>query len=124
MASRPLIGPFSVITDGDMSGDITSKVTVIQNTTLISYEIAWNGTSPVGVISVEVSNDYSQNQDGTVKNAGKWTELPLSVTPTVSGNIDNGFIDITEIAAYAIRVKYTRTSGTGSLQATLVAKVA
>ena len=124
MASRPLITPHSVIKDGDMSGDIVSDVTIIQNTTLISYEISWVGTTPVGTLSVEVSNDYSQNVDGTVRAPGKWTELPLSITPAVSGNTDNGFIDITELAAYAIRIKYNRTSGVGTMQAIIVAKVA
>lgn len=124
MSSRPQFSPFYVIKDGDMSGSLTSKITVVQKLSLISYAVSWIGTSPVGVMSVEVSNDYSENADGTVKNAGTWTPLPLSSSPAVSGNVDNGMIDIDLQGSYAMRLLYTRTSGTGLMQAVISAKVA
>jgi len=123
MASRPILSPFPVITNGDMSGNITSAVTVIQNTSMISYDISWSGSSPVGALSVQVSNTYSQNADGTVKNAGNWTTLTLSAATNVSGNTGNGFIDVDATGAYAIRLIYTRASGLGTLQATISGKV-
>ena len=124
MSSRPQFNPFPVIVNGDMSGDLTSAITITQKLSMISYSIAWNGTSPVGVITVEVSNDYAVNSDGTVANPGTWNALPLSVTCNVTGNSDTGFIDIDATAGYALRVKYTRTSGTGTMQVTVAAKVA
>ena len=123
MSSRPLLKPFKVVTDGDMSASITSAPTIITNTTMISYDISWAGTAPVGTISVEVSNTYSENGQGEVANAGTWTPLTLSVTPSVSGNTGSGFISLTDLSAYAIRLVYTRGSGTGLLQVTLVGKV-
>ncbi len=122
MSSRPLLNPFPVITNGSMAGNITSAVTVIQNLSQISYDISWSGSTPIGVCTVEVSNTYSQNADGSVRNAGSWTALPLS--GTVSGNTGTGFIDIGEIASHAIRLVYTRTSGTGTMNATVKGKVA
>lgn len=107
-----------------MSTSLTSKVTVIQNLSMISYDISWSGSTPVGVITVEVSNTYSQNADGTVRNAGNWTALVLSSPTPVSGNTGIGFIDIDELAAYAVRLVYTRTSGSGTLNATINGKVA
>ncbi len=124
MASRPIFTPYPVITNGDMSAPIISKVTIIQNLSMIGYDISWSGATPVGSMSVEVSNTYSQNADGTVRNAGNWTTLALSAPTTVSGNTGNGFIDIDEISAYAIRLVYTPVSGTGTMQATINAKVA
>lgn len=125
MSSRPLLQPMPVITNGDMStATITSLVTIISNCSMVSYALSWSGTSPVGTISVEVSNDYSQNGQGAVSNAGTWTPLTLSAGTSVSGNTGTGFIDIVQSSAYAIRLKYTKTSGTGTLQATLKAKVA
>lgn len=123
MSSRPLKGPYPVIVNGDMSGNITSAVTIINNMSMLSYDISWAGTAPVGVMSVQVSNTYSQNADGTVRNAGNWTTLELSHVPTVSGSTGNGFIDIDAIGAYAVRLVYTRTSGTGLMQAYLAGKV-
>lgn len=123
MASRPLIAPHSVITDGDMASDIISEVTIITNSTLVCYAVSWAGTSPLGECQVQVSNDYKVNAAGTVQNAGTWTTLTLSATATVSGNTGTGVIELASLASYAIRLRYARTSGSGTLQAVLTAKV-
>lgn len=123
MASRPLISPHSVIENGDMSASIISEVTIIQNVTMLSYDISWAGTTPVGVMSIQVSNTYEQNGEGEVKVAGNWTTLTLSSPTNVSGNTGNGFIEVTLTGAYAVRLVYTRTSGTGLMQAKINGKV-
>lgn len=124
MSSRPQFNPYPVIVNGNMSSVIISAVTVIQKLSMISYDISWaNATSPAGVMSVQVSNTYSQNNDGTVKNAGNWQTLTLSAVPTVSGSSGNGFIDIDATGAYAIRLVYTPSAGSGTMQATINAKV-
>jgi hypothetical protein len=116
MSSRPLMQPFSVITNGDMSqASLTSIPTIKSNMSMVSYGVSWAGTAPVGTVTVQVSNDYSENADGTVRHAGTWTTLVLSAPTNVSGNTGNGFIDVVT-GAYAIRLVYTRTSGTGVLQ--------
>lgn len=129
MSSRPLLQPQPVIgSTSGISGDlsaatITSLVTIISNISMMSYSYSWTGTSPAGAIDVQVSNDYSQNADGTVRNAGTWNSLPLSVTPAVSGNSGHGLVDIEQLGAYAIRTVYTKASGTGSLVAIIKGKV-
>lgn len=115
-------GPQSVITNGDMSGNLTSLVSVIQQLVMASYSIIWTGTTPIGTISVEVSNDYSENVDGSVRNAGTWTALPLSGPTPVAGNSDSGFIDIDANAGYALRLLYTRTSGIGTMNVIMMGK--
>lgn len=124
MASRPIAAPYSVITNGSMAGNLTSLVSIIQNLSLMSYSVTWSGATPIGAVTVQVSNDYTQNGDGTVANAGTWNTLPLSATGTVSGNTGTGFIDITENAGYALRLVYTAASGTGVLNAIFTSKVA
>ncbi len=125
MSSRPQLNPETVILNGDMSGSLTSDVTIIQKLSQISYDIAWtNGSSPVGTMSVQVSNTYSQDASGAVKNAGNWQTLTLTGTaPTISGSSGNGFIDLGATGAYAIRLVYTRVSGSGTMNATISAKV-
>jgi len=123
MSSRPLLQPMPVIVNGNMSSNITSLVTIVSNISMMSYSYSWVGTSPVGTISVQVSDDYSQNAEGQVMNAGTWNTLPLSVTPTVSGNTGNGFIDIDQLGSYAIRTVYTATSGSGTLNCIYKGKV-
>ncbi len=115
-------GPQQVITAGDMSGDIVSLVTVIDQLVMVSYSITWAGSSPVGTISVQVSNDYSENPAGGLRNPGAWVTLPLSAPTPVSGNSDAGFIDIDAQAGYALRLLYTATSGTGQLNVVVMGK--
>lgn len=123
MSSRNNYPPYPVINKGDMSADIVSAVTIIQPMSLASYSYSWTGASPVGVITVQVSNDFSQNLDGSVKNAGTWNTLPLSSSTNITGNSDVGFIDIDAQGGHALRTVYTRTSGTGTLTATVSSKV-
>lgn len=131
MSSRPRIRKYPVIVNGDMSAtSITSSVTIIEDLTLIGYAFSWAGATPVGTISVQVSNDYSTSPAGTTNNAGTWTTITFeyngsAVTSVpVSGNTGNGFIDIDAMSAYAIRTVYTKGSGTGTLQAIVNCKVA
>lgn len=124
MSSRPLIKPHTVINNVSMAADVISTVTIIDNLSMVSYAITWSGTTPVGLIAVEVSNDYTQNADGSVRNVGTWNALPLSVTPTISGDTGMGFIDIDANAGYALRLHYIRTSGIGTLNSIVAAKVA
>lgn len=129
MAFRPELKPFLVITDGDMSGNITSDPTIIQKISMLSYSYSWSGSTPVGTVSVQVSNDYSLDAQGNTANAGTWNTLTLNVggvpstTVAVSGNTGNGFIDIDQLGAYAIRTIYTAGSGTGTLQCMIAGKV-
>lgn len=124
MASRPILKPYPVIIDGDMSANITSDVTILTNLSKVSYACSWAGSTPVGVVTVQVSDDYSQNGEGVVQNAGTWNTLPLSATCSVSGNTGNGGIDIASISFYAIRLVYTRGSGAGVFSCTVSGKVA
>lgn len=125
MASRPIFSPYPVIVNGNMSGNIISAVTIVQNLSVVSYDISWTaGASPIGNMSVQVSNTYTQNADGTVRNAGNWTTVPLGTNTTnINTNTGNGFIDIDITGAYAIRLLYNRTSGSGTMQAVVSGKV-
>lgn len=124
MSSRPQLSPEQIITDGDMSDDIVSEVTIIQKISLVSYSFSWSGSSPVGVITIEVSNDFSLNGDGSVRNEGTWSALDIDPAGAVSGSSGTGFVNISDISAYAIRAVYTSTSGTGTIQGYITGKVA
>ena len=101
---------------------------------MINYACVWSGSSPVGTISVQASDDYALNAEGNVQFAGTWNSLPVSYwngsgTTTVTaipvtGNNGSGMIDIATAGFYAVRLIYTAASGTGSLTVTVNAKVA
>jgi hypothetical protein len=122
MSSRPFLKPFKAIENGDMSADITSIPTILTNLSMVSYQISWTGATPVGSVIVEASNDYSLDASGKVLNAGTWSEITQTLA-SITGNSGKGMININSIPAYAIRIKYTFVSGTGTLNATIVAKV-
>ncbi len=129
MSSRPILVPnidHPIINGTSMSASITGPATIIQMLPGISYDISWTG-APVGTIAVQVSNSYRQASDGTIVNAGHWTSLPTSAFsgtyPVPSGSADNGFLDLVGTEAYAVRLVYTRTSGTGALTVIAAAKV-
>jgi hypothetical protein len=129
MSERPLIKQYGSIVNGNMSGNIVGLPSIILRIPMFSYAFTWSGTSPVGTVSIQVSNDYAENAVGGVLNAGIWNTIPVvyngsSVTAVpLSGNTGNGFIDVDSLGGYAVRPIYTFTSGTGTLQALLEAKV-
>lgn len=122
MSTRPKLPPDQVIVNGPMSGDITSKVTILSSS-LFSYTFSWNGSSPVGTIVFQASNDYTQYPNGTANNAGTWNTLTVNLNGSavtsvpVSGNTGQGAVDCGPTGLYAVRTVYTASSGTGVLNA-------
>lgn len=112
-----------------MGASITSDITLLQSLTKGSYQVVWSdGSTPIGTIALQVSDNYSVDPSGAVLNAGTWTTATISVagvpasSAPVSGNTGSGFIDFST-AAYATRIIYTRTSGSGTMSATVTGKV-
>ncbi len=122
MSTRPILKPFPVFTNASMADDLTSPATIISNLSGVGYDIIWTGDA-VGTFSVEVSNTYSIDAMGNVQNAGNWTAVTLSGSVAPAGSADNGFINLAGLEAYAVRLVYTSTSGTGTLNATIAGKV-
>lgn len=131
MSTRPRIPPMQVITDGDMSAvSLTSEVTLLPSLSLGTYSFSWSGSTPVGTIALQISDDYSVDTQGNVKNAGTWNTVYVVLNGStvvnsipVSGNTGNGIVEWST-GAYAIRAIYTKGSGTGTLQSFVTAKVA
>lgn len=97
-----------------------------------SYQYVWSaGSTPIGTVQIQISNDYKQNVDGSVRNAGNWTAIYFQLngggtlvnSAPISGNSGTGFIDVPIVGAYAIRTVYTRSSGSGTMTVTIAAKV-
>lgn len=114
---------FPIITAGDMSlSSLTSTVTNIQYLDNVCIQLNFTGT-PTGTFEVQVSLDHAQDSNGNVTVAGNWTALTLDPSPSASGSGSTTFIDINQTSAPWIRVVYTKTSGTGTLNAFIGAKV-
>ena len=109
MGSKRTLNYDKLLVDQSMTSTFQSAATDIMNTDRAGYQISWSGT-PNGTFSVEVSNDSSV-----------WVALTLSAAVTASGSADDAFIDV-ETAARHVRLVYTASSSTGTLQAHITAK--
>lgn len=113
MSSRPVIVPYQILNQAvSGAGVVNSAVTIKPMISKITYSMSWTGTLS-GAFSVQVSDDYSENSDGSVKNAGTWNTLPVSVTVSAAGSAGNGFYEIST-GAYAIKLVYTPGGSPGS----------
>ena len=112
MSGSDFIPPVHLVTNGSMAGDITGPATnfSVQGFSRMSFQFIWTGT-PTGSFFVDVS-----------QNATDWAPLPLSPAPVAAGIAGNAFVDAQTGAVY-MRVRYVRTSGTGTLNVIADAKV-
>lgn len=89
----------------------TSSTTTVGYLDNVGVLLSWTGTSPVGAITFDVSNDNSN-----------WVSLDFGSVIAISGNTGSHVISINQLPFIYIRAKYTKTSGTGTLTASLNAK--
>lgn len=130
MSTRTRIAPVT-LADVDMAASHNSTATVLASNTAFSYAVTWTGSTPVGTLALEMSNDYALGANGQVSNSGTWNVAPLDVNGAyatsiaISGNTGNGMIDGTApTGVNAVRLAYTRSSGAGTLSIIITAKVA
>lgn len=129
MSSRPLMAPNTakpIINAHATDTSFNGPASVIQMLPGISYDISWTGTT-LGTIQIQVSNTVTFNADGSVNTAGNWSTLPASsfsgTYPVPSGSSGTGFLDVVGTEAYAVRLQYTATSGSGTMTVVAAAKV-
>lgn len=107
------------IVNGNMAlSSIISDITDIQFLDNIAIQLNFTG-APVGVAAVQVSIDHAQDFNGNVSTAGNWVTIASS---SMSGGSPILF-DLNQVSATYIRVVYTRTSGSGTLQSFISAKM-
>lgn len=123
---------FKTVDAGDMSAaSITSQITSIQFLDNVGIQINFTG-APVGIFQVEVSADHAQDLNENVTVIGQWTPILLSYksggvmvtenfVPTSVGSPI--YLDLNQLSAPYIRLVYTRTSGTGVMDAFITAKL-
>lgn len=113
---------FQTITNGDMSGNLTSAVSGIQYSDNISIAFVFTGT-PTGTFGAQVSNDYNQDSQGNVTSVGNWINLPITPTLSASGSAGVAGADLNQLGWPWIRFIYTASSGSGTLNAFVAGKM-
>lgn len=127
MSSRKnIIQPVQIVTEGDMSGDVISDPFRVDYVDNVFLQVVWTG-APVGSFTIEGNLSYSKaanfNVNPIVVPDGTWTSLTFTPDLTAPSGSDGDFIAAVPFAPGTIfRIKYTSTSGTGSLNVWLCAK--
>lgn len=97
---------------GDMSAAaVTSAVTTVEFIDNIGLEINWVGTTPVGTIKIQHSNDNIL-----------WIDYDFGSSISVSGDTGSHTVNINQQPFTYIRVVYTKGSGIGAIFATISGK--
>jgi len=109
--SKRTLKPFLLFNAVDLSVNQLSVLTTVNWLDNVGIIVTWSGTTPVGVFTVECSND------GVV-----WSTLNFGSVIQISGNTGDANINMNQLPFDNIRVRYTATSGTGTLSASLSIK--
>jgi hypothetical protein len=111
---------------------ITSSAVNIQFMDNVGVQLNFSG-SPVGTFQVQVSADYAFDEIGnvTVENSGNWTPVTLSYllggTLTFATSVPTSqgspiYLDLNQLSAPWLRVVYTNSSGSGTLNCFVTGK--
>lgn len=93
--------------------DIYSKYVNVEGLERGSFQYQWTSSNAVGTFTVEVSNNYDKARD-----TGDWDPwTPATTITNPSSNNGDKVIDLGFICFRWVRMKYVRTSGTGTLNA-------
>lgn len=97
---------------GDMSGSLLSSAISVYQIYGWSAQFVFSG-SPVGTLSVEVSDDAYQNMDNAPQTPTNWTVLAnssqsISAAGDITYNVNLAFYNW-------VRFRYTFSSGTGTI---------
>lgn len=109
-------GPFSILSSGDMSGDLQSLGVDMLSLPYGAVELVWTGT-PTGTFSIDGSIDNVKAASSVVN----WYPTGTAID-SPAGASGSTLVNLTGIGFRWIRVSYVSTSGSGSLNITLFGK--
>ncbi len=102
---------FKVIDQGDISGNLVSKVSTVDLQDRVLYDVEWAGAGGVlGDFEVQISDD--KNDDSS------WVALDFSQPLQLTTDTGSHQILITDLTCKYIRFVYTFSAGTGAITVT------
>lgn len=121
-SSKPSLKNIQVITAGSMTGTSTLTGTTIDciGMSWCGIHLSWSGT-PNGTFVVQIPATFNAD-----KSPATWATLPVANTSgaslTAAGSAGSHQIAISDIPFSHIRVSYTNSSSTGTLDAWMTLK--
>jgi len=115
---KNVLNKYQIITAGDMSGNITSLVTIVAFMDNLAIQVIATG-APNGTFTVEASTDFTAIEPGeNVTSTGTWDPVGTA-TIAAAGSIT---FDVHQLAPCAVRLRYAFISGTGTCNAYIAGK--
>lgn len=119
MSRKNAILPLVIMDAVDLEESQVSSVVNIQWLDNIGIQVDVTGSTADGTFTVQVSNTYKLNPDGSVRDAGTWVDLttpaPIEIVDAEPQPI---FIDVNQSGAAAIRLVFEPAEGAGAGTAT------
>lgn len=109
--SLPVANTFPVINAASMGADITGSPTEIERYKTAGLHFIWSGGTGAWVI--EVSNSDADYR-GTTNNWVDITSLIAGTLTNPAGSAGKDVLGISDLGFKYLRVRYARTSGTGT----------
>lgn len=111
-----------MLESGDLSGNLTSLSSNVVNLDKASLRLSWTSADAVGTITIEAKQVNPEKPE----EASDWFELDfgnvIAIDMTAPSPDSEHQIIFNELPFTDLRVVYTATSGTGTIDATLSAK--
>lgn len=105
---------YQLVTNASMATSVTPVSPLSLDLCAVgSFQVIWTGT-PTGSFVVEVSNADSDRSGAT----SNWVDISSLITPTLTapaGSAGSMYINLDNIGAKYVRIRYVATSGTGVL---------
>lgn len=113
---------YQLITNGVGAGDLTTKATNINFLDNVGIQIDLTGTPTMtGTFAVQVSADYAEDNEHNVLVPGNWATV--TTAGVSSGAPAVTYFDLNQLSAPWIRLIYTHSSGAGTVNAFITAKM-
>lgn len=119
---KNFLSPVKRLTSQSLAAGFSSTPTDIRYLDNVSIQLNTTTANAVGTFSVEGSLDYQKGQDdaSAAANSGTWVTI-VSAPPLAGANV-NTLLDLNQLSFPYVRVTYTRTSGTGTVDMYISAK--
>jgi hypothetical protein len=105
--------PVYILQAISMGASFVSDAVKLEFEDNVGIQAVWTGT-PTGVLTVEVSMD---------PDILGWQTIPFTPTPAApSGSAGSDWFELNQSPAAFVRLKYVRTSGTGTINAKIALK--
>lgn len=121
---KPNLLPYKFADATSLGATFTTAVIPILYMDNIALQLNCTNANAVGTFAVEVSLDYvPASLQGPAAATGNWVALSLPSTPTLASATQVISLNLNQIAAPYMRVVYTRTSGTGTMDGFVCGKM-